>query len=244
MVLKIPFKKKVKWKYGKTSPIYIPNQEYHLTNWVPPRDKILNILSIYANAPDKEFIPQKETIPSHSWFDITRCANLDAIKPNQYVTQAPIIPPESMKYQLAAIKKLKKNDQGLNKEPVFFAAKKIRLYPTEEQKIILHQWFDLCTNMNNITVDYVRKNICKKGFDPKTARKLLIFSKIRKALYDKKQTIQQSMGMGNSSAVNSFICNETINTCSVFVLKTFLFMAYPFNHFIRLFIFFLNIFLL
>lgn len=52
----------------------------------------------------------------------------------------------------------------LDKKPSFIYTKKIRIYPTDEQKNILKEWFDAATKMYNQTVSFIRKGIFRDNY--------------------------------------------------------------------------------
>ena len=117
----------------KPDPIYYPNADINLTDWVPPLDAKVHYLN------------------TDSWFDMNYIKNYENIEINEYQKQIPIISPESIKQQLASFKRRK-----IVKEPEFICAKKIRLNPDSNQKRILQLWFDAFDKMYNKTVDYLR----------------------------------------------------------------------------------------
>ena len=116
--------------------IYVPNEHYGLSDWVP--------------LIDDDFVE----IDTHSWFDIRICKNPFEPPPKKHITNTAIIPTESFIQQMKTIRRRK-----LDKEPVFLCTKKIRIYPTEWQKFILDEWFNAATRMYNITLYYVRRGI-------------------------------------------------------------------------------------
>ncbi len=85
----------------------------------------------------------------------------------------------------------------LNKKPVFLCCKKIRIYPTFDQKQILNEWFDAFSQMFNITIHHLRildkVNCNTTSKKLKKLKKIVTFEKIRKILYNKKHQIQSFM---------------------------------------------------
>ena len=129
----------MKGKY-KISPIFVPNNIYNLTDWVPA----LNDAG--------------EKVNSHSWFDINICHNPSINFVHKYETDTAKIPTSSFKQQMKSIRRRK-----LDKDPKFICTKKIRLYPTVVQRKILDEWFYAATKMYNITVMHIRKMIYYHG---------------------------------------------------------------------------------
>src|SRR5690625_3565198 len=82
-------------------------------------------------------IDSKEKIKSlNSWFKISTIKNKDPIKQEK----------QEIKFPLT---------KGLQ-------MKKVRLYPNERQKKLLHQWLEVCTKMYNATVKFVNSKIYRK----------------------------------------------------------------------------------
>ena len=161
-------KRKVKKEPDK-SPVHVPHNKVGIDEWYPPTKK------------------QFQNIETNSWFDILYHEN-QFYTDNSFVTvKAPIIPPESRKQQIIANKRKK-----INKEPVFFSTKKIRIYPNTYQKVILDSWFDAFAKMFNCAITYIRSAIYKKKklIEIKEARKIVNFFNIRKTLADQKNDIQ------------------------------------------------------
>lgn len=182
----------MKTKKKKYNSIFVSNKDCGITDWLPKTN------AVYEN------------IESNSWFDIKHFKNPDAEKIIKYNTIAPIIPSETKKNQQRAINKLKKKNPNCTKIPVFICSKKIRLYPTDEQKLILDKWFELFADMYNATTDYIRKNIIKDdNFDPIEVRGLLNFIEIRRELYEKKHNIQKSIDFNQ---ISIHILDEAIKT--------------------------------
>ena len=78
------------------SPIYVPNKEFQLTDWVPPING--------------KFVKLK----TDSWFDMKRYDNPQKEPLQEYIVQAPIISPDSYNQQMKMIRLRRQN-----KEPVF-----------------------------------------------------------------------------------------------------------------------------
>ena len=186
-------KKKKKKKKPKT--IYVSNKSLKLTNWMPPVDKYF------------------EDIETNSWFDIKIHEKPDFTNPGYYDALAPVIPPESFKQQLKTIKMKK-----YNKVPVFISTKKIRIYPTIDQKFILDSWFNCFAKMFNCTIHYLRNNVPKndklKSTDKKLKkesikkfRKIASFYNCRKKLSSERNDIQES---SHPHIIPIHIVNEAI----------------------------------
>ncbi len=104
-------------------PIYYPNKNCGLPNWVPSINNYYDCLN------------------TNSWFDMNICKNPDKSSVKHHIVDAPIVPNESYKQQMKSIKRCKSN-----KEPVFIYTRKIRIYPTDDQKCILDEWFWAATS--------------------------------------------------------------------------------------------------
>ena len=163
---------KNKVKHLVKNPIYVPNKDLGLTDWLPPLDK--------------EYI----NIESNSWFDIKFFRNPNADEEDIDLVTVPLIPPESFKQQMKSINKLKKKNPYLDKKPEFLYCRKIRIYPTNEQIKILHLWFNCFTDMYNVTVHHIRKKIFNKGTLRKNAKSFVGFAKNRKQLKKKRDRIK------------------------------------------------------
>jgi len=123
-------------KKWKLSPIYVPNDACGISDWIPPLD------ASYSS------------INTNSWFDMKISFNPDPLPLTEYYVDAPLIPDKSFQQQMKTIRRRK-----LDKEPSFLCTKKVRIYPTDEQKIILDEWFMAATKMFNITITYIRAGI-------------------------------------------------------------------------------------
>jgi len=172
--------------------IYVPNNYIGVTEWIPPADKHMTDIS------------------TNSWYDCKVYENPVQTEDPIVFEIAPIIPEESLKQQLKTIKLRKQN-----KDPVFLACKKIRIYPTLSQRKILQKWFNAFADMFNLTIHYLRSKIkkrqlsfTKKGFKYlKIAKKIANFESVRQILYDQKKTIQDSMEI---NTIPSHILDEAI----------------------------------
>jgi putative transposase len=83
----------------------------------------------------------------------------------------------------------------LTKDSQFISVKKIRLYPTFNQKFILDQWFNAFAKMFNITVNYLRSQIkINKNLDFFQALKIANFISVRGLLKEKSKELIESMG--------------------------------------------------
>ena len=152
-------------------PIYYPNEDINLTDWVPALNDKIHVLN------------------TNSWFDMNYIKNYENIQINEYRKQVPIISDESIKQQLRSFKRRK-----IVKDPEFLCAKKIRLTPTLEQKRILQLWFDAFDKMYNKTVDYLRSVIFyNKKLQLDVAFDEINFMYLRNGLKECKNEIIQSM---------------------------------------------------
>ncbi|BCS83142.1 putative transposase [Cotonvirus japonicus] len=159
--------------YNKNrKPIYFPNKNFGLSDWVP------SISNYY------------ESLNTNSWFDMNICENPNKCFINHHLVDAPIIPDKSFKQQIKSIRRCKSN-----KEPVFIYIRKIRIYPTDDQKCILEEWFWAATRMYNLTVKYIRDIIFKdhKLTCPSAARDILINFPFRTVLKEDRDNIMKSM---------------------------------------------------
>ena len=164
-------------KHQVKDPIYIPNKKYNLTDWLPP-----------INRNNSESF-----VETYGWFDAIYYGNPNKTKPEEYDTFAPVIPEESYKQQLKSINRLKGRNPELDKDPVFLYTKKVRIYPTKEQAVILQKWLNLCTSMYNVAVNHIRHHIFENGdLQLDAAIKFVKFESIRNDLKEAKEKIQQS----------------------------------------------------
>jgi len=163
----------VQQKKYDISPIYVPNKELNLTDWLPPISR--NTTKIKTN----------------SWFTIEKCSNKNSNTIKKYSKITPIIPPESIKQQNKSIRLIKARNPKSTKKPEFICSKKVRIYPLNGQHLVLQNWFDLFTKMYNITTEYIRSLIYKgsKLITIREARKVLNFNAVRKILYNQKITL-------------------------------------------------------
>lgn len=166
--------KENKKKQKTHSEIYVSNEKCHLTEWLPEIDK------------------DTVNIKSGSWFDIKYHERDDPIPVSDHKIKAPIISPESFEQQMTTIRRTKST-----KKPVFLCTKKIRLYPNNEQIIILNQWFDAFSKMFNMTINYVRVNIFLNGKlkDLENVKKFLNFISIRNDLIDAKKFVRENVSL-------------------------------------------------
>ncbi len=157
-------------KRKKNKSIYVPNRTLGMSEWIPHYNK------------------QYNEYDSNSWFDIKYYDNPNPKETHEYITQVPNIPIESYAQQYKTICLTKST-----REPEFICTKKIKLYPTNEQKIILDNWFENFARMFNITITYLRNHI-KRGpdFDINAAEKIANFRKIRSILADDRSLIHYS----------------------------------------------------
>ena len=167
---------------------YVPNKKVHVSDWLPPVNKIYS------------------EIESNSWFDIKYYENPNAPIIETRDAPAPIIPPDSYKLQLRLIKKKikafkKRNPKKritFNKKPVFINTKKIRIYPTNKQKKILNKWFIAFAKMFNCTINYIRRfiyfNNGALNMTVKNARKINNFQNLRKKLIFIRNNLQKQSG--------------------------------------------------
>ena len=169
----------------KYESIHIPNKKLGITDWIPGVDKKFN------------------DVPTHSWFDINFFNNPKRITPKRYTKIIPEIPPDSLKQQTKSIK-MRKSD----KTPDFLYTEKIRLYPTEYQREILHLWFDAYSEMFNVTIVYLRENIKYSTIDEiKESKKFLNFINCRAQLKEKRDSIKKSI----NPQIQTVILDEAIH---------------------------------
>lgn len=181
---KIPIKNKINnppmRKGFKESPIYVSNKQIPITDWIP-----------LPNVKMKE-------IKTNSWFKAFKFKNNEYGKIKTKKVTIPVIPIESFNQQMKAINKTKKQvlkAGGELKQPGFIYCKQVRLFPDENQKLILKKWFGACTEMYNITVNYIRINLFKNGLrDTKDTHKTLNFNKTREVLMNDKSSIIKKYG--------------------------------------------------
>jgi IS605 OrfB family transposase len=107
-----------------------------LSDWIP---------SIHA---------KYKNINTNSWFDIKTLNNSNRLPLNFYITDTNTVPNDSYFQQLKSIRRRK-----LDREPSLISTQKIRLYPNEEQKLILDEWFMAATKMFNITIYFIRQGL-------------------------------------------------------------------------------------
>ena len=153
-------------------PIYFHNKKCGLPDWVP------SINNYYA------------PLNTNSWFDMNFCENPNKSPIKYYLVDAPIIPEESFKQQMKTIKRRK-----FDKKPEFIYTRKIRIYPTDEQKVILDEWFWAATRMYNLTVKFIRNIIYNdhRLNNPSTINDILINFPFRDVLKDDRDKIMKSM---------------------------------------------------
>lgn len=125
-------------------------------------------------------------ITTNSWFNYKKYSNPSSKKNIKYIKTIPIS----------------------NCGSQFISTKKIRLYPTSEQKEILNSWFDVFAKMFNITIHYLRSQIQIKNIDIKEVYKIANFRKIRAILKDKSKNLLNSM---NTNKIPVHILDEAIN---------------------------------
>ncbi|AEQ33346.1 transposase [Megavirus chiliensis] len=153
-------------------PIHYPNKNCGLPNWVPSINNYYDCLN------------------TNSWFDMNICKNPNKSSVKRHLIDAPIVPNESYKQQMKSIKRCKSN-----KEPVFIYTRKIRIYPTDDQKCILEEWFWAATRMYNITVKYIRDFLFKdhKLTCPFASKDILINFPFRTVLKEDRDKLMKSM---------------------------------------------------
>lgn len=83
-----------------------------------------------------------------------------------------------------------------------------RIYPTEEQSIILRKWLDLARKMYNITTKFIRKNIyIDNKIDSKRVTEYVNFRRLRtKYLRDEKSKL-------STNKINAHILDQAIQRC-------------------------------
>lgn len=173
-------------KRKKNQFIFIPNQDINVSDWIPHYHK--------------EF----SEIESNSWFQIKCFDNPHPHIAYKYSKQIPTIPIESyaQQYKMICLTNSKQ-------EPEFICTKKIKLYPSDDQKNILDTWFSVFAKMFNVTIAYLRQLI-KKGpnLDIDEALIILNFRNIRSALKDQRKEIQCST---KNKKIPIHILDEAIN---------------------------------
>lgn len=98
-------------------------------------------------------------------------------------------------------------------EGTYTSNRTIQIYPTKEQKNILHHWFKLCDEMYNVTTAYIKKNIFKENklVDIKT-KTYVNFRKLRSVLLrDIKDEIADTL-LGTIK-IPTHIIDEAIHRC-------------------------------
>lgn len=176
-------------KRKRKKPIYVSNNEVQLTDWIPHYNST--------------FIEHD----TNSWFDINYLLNPNQEETHEYTISAPIIPKESYQQQLKSMRLHK-----IKKDPVFLKCIKVRLYPNQQQKIILNEWFMAFTKMYNVTVDYIRGVIFYKhnlSFD--VAGNFLNLSTIRGLLKDDRKKIIESMKYPTYAHILDEAINQAIS---------------------------------
>ena len=170
------------------SEIYVSNKACGVTEWLPPVEK------------------KCVAINTNSWFDIQYHERNDPLPIEKYKLTCPIIPPESYKQQMIGI-----NMRNSNKKPVFLYMEKICLYPNDDQKKILNEWFNASAKMFNKTIHYVRSIIFKNGrlLNLDEVKKKLNFINIRAKLRNAKHYVQKQMD--KSIRIPIHILDEAIN---------------------------------
>jgi len=151
--------------------IYYPNTDISLTQWLP------SLTKPYID------------LPTNAWFHSVRQNNPKPKSFDHYIIAAPVIPDESYKQQLAAIRNFKQD-----RVPEFITTSKIRIFPNFNQRIILDEWFRVHIQMYNKTVEYVNSQIfVNKKIDLALAKKIASFRKLRPLLKVFRSNIIQNM---------------------------------------------------
>ena len=181
-------KKKVFNTFNNQNSIFTSNRDCNVTEWVPLVNKPLSSVKI------------------SSWFDCFVHDRPGILPFNSRTIKivSPFIPHESATQQLRSISKnytrvkniAIKNSEPIpinNKKPVFFYMDKIRIYPDNIQKNILHSWFEATTIIFNSTIDYIRSLIYVDGKLIKIldAIDLMNAEKIRQVMYENKILVQE-----------------------------------------------------
>ena len=121
---------------------------------------------------------KKTIVKTNSWFDILKLENPNKIKLNTFVDTC--------------------NDNIIRTH-------KIQIFPTNEQKVILHKWFNNYIDMYNKTNEFIISKILKDGKIVKENFKFINFRDIRD-----KQMVEYKEQLSNETKINKHLLDEAI----------------------------------
>lgn len=183
--------------------LYVDNEDLNVNNWIP------------------DIFDPCYNIKSNSWFDIEITKNLHSYKNNYNYSfnsdLAKIVSINNAHYVNYKYETVKtpflpppRFVRGKKREPEFIYAEKVRIYPTPEQAIIFHKWFDLFTKMYNITLNYISSKIYVNGrVNMKIAKKIVKFGPIRTFLVTKREQLRATQPP--KERMPTHILDEAIN---------------------------------
>ncbi len=104
----------------KLSPIFVPNETFNLSDWIPPYDSPFH------------------DIHSHSWFNMKSFKNPDSDPIIKHSTITGKVPDDSYAQQYRSLRRRK-----IDRNPSLLRVKHVRLYPDTHQKKFLMNGFTL-----------------------------------------------------------------------------------------------------
>jgi len=161
------------------SPIFVANKDCKVPHWIPPVSR--NSTNIASGSWfDIKKVNRLDPVPIHE-IPVT----FPIIPPDSLKQQKTSITKKKKRIEKLEAEKLLGTNESENigsenvtntkpsvkikypdkLTPAFITCEKVRIYPTKEQKIVFNNWFDACTDMFNITVKFVERNIymCDPG---------------------------------------------------------------------------------